>query len=187
MEVRDTRDRIVHDPQILSWAAVNREIIAVVQGQNDEGELVQVALNRLGELWILDETGQITRKHDASQLWVAAAYDAGWHIADGFATRQAIIVGGLLLWLLIVGIAWRVTKSALRPVHVMITQAEKIDSSKLSERLPEGPAEDELSNITKTVNKMLDQHSRGRYTRATVYGRRVARNAKSPGKNDRRN
>src|SRR5207342_2426055 len=53
-------------------------------------------------------------------------------------------------------IAWRVIGSALRPVEELRHGAERIgEAADPDERLPVGPAQDEISALATTLNRML--------------------------------
>jgi signal transduction histidine kinase len=57
---------------------------------------------------------------------------------------------------LLAGIAWRVIGSALRPVEALREGAERIgEAADPTERLPVGPANDEISALATTLNRML--------------------------------
>jgi signal transduction histidine kinase len=74
---------------------------------------------------------------------------------------RATAASGLLLWLLTTAVTWQVAKSALRPVKDIVEKAERIDPRKLDQRLPARSADDELSRISRTVNRMLDRIQQG--------------------------
>ncbi|MGZ5289621.1 MAG: ATP-binding protein [Actinomycetota bacterium] len=73
---------------------------------------------------------------------------------------QAAVTGGLWVGsiLLLLGsmIAWRIAESVLRPVRAVTETAQRISGADLSERLPV-VGHDELSELSATVNNMLDK------------------------------
>jgi|GEM_PF-4076404 len=157
MEIETLSGRTILEPKIIRWQPYNGELIAFVEGQALNRESVQVAVNRLGEQFIIGHDGNIEQMHEDSRLWVVAAYDLGLDIAKNRSFGLAIIMGGTFMWLLIVLVAWLVTRHAFGRVDDIIDQVETINPSQLNTRLPVGNAKDELSRISQTVNKMLDR------------------------------
>jgi signal transduction histidine kinase len=143
--------------KIVGWQAYEGELIAIVEGRLENGQAVRVAVNRLGEQYAVTLDGTITGRLEESRLRVVVAYDMSPDIAGARFFGRAAAAGGTVIWILIMVITWQVTKHALRPVNEMVQQAERIDLSQLQERLPVGSANDELSQIARTVNTMLDR------------------------------
>ncbi len=139
-----------------SWKAYNGQLIAVLRGTTPEGEF-ELAVNRVGERFILDDDGTVVGPDPDSRLWMFAATDASPEVAATTELRLTIGVGLPLLWGAIVFIGWYVTRRALSPVENIVDTVERIELSRLDERLHVGEADDELSRISTTVNRMLDR------------------------------
>ncbi|UCD49300.1 MAG: HAMP domain-containing protein [Phycisphaerales bacterium] len=146
----------LRDIQVTGWRAYNGELVALVEGGAPDGETVQTAVNRFGERYIVAD-GRIVQLLEQSRLWVAVAYDMTADLAGLSLFARATVAGGTLLWLLIILLAWQVTRRALKPVDEIVTRTARIDAPHLGERLPVGAADDELSRIARTVNRMLDR------------------------------
>jgi heavy metal sensor kinase len=71
--------------------------------------------------------------------------------------RSELLVGGPAALLLASLIGYLVAGAALRPVERMRTRAAAITEQDLSERLPVPPANDEISRLGATLNRMLDR------------------------------
>ncbi len=151
------------DPEAVSfgpWKAYGGLLIAVLRGTTSEGDF-KVAVNRLGERFILDGDGNVVGPDPDSRLWMFAATDATPEVARTEELRLTIGAGLPLLWAAIVFIGWYVTRRALSPVKSIVDTVERIELSRLDERLAVGEAEDELSSISATVNRMLDRIEEG--------------------------
>jgi signal transduction histidine kinase len=90
-----------------------------------------------------------------------AATDASPEVAATAELGLTIGVGLPLLWGAIVFIGGSVTRRALSPVKHIVDTVERIELSRLDERLHVGEVEDELSSIATTVNRMLDRIEEG--------------------------
>jgi signal transduction histidine kinase len=117
---------------------------------------VRTAVNRFGERYIVAD-GRIVQKLTESRLWVVVAYDMASDLAGLGLFARATVAVGALLWLLIVLVAWQVTKRALKPVDDIVARTARIDAPHLEQRLPVGAADDELARVARTVNRMLDR------------------------------
>ena len=158
----DHEDQTLQNPSLVGWEALDSELLAIIQGQDPEsGELVRVVVNRLGEHYHVTQDGSVGQKQDGSRLWVVAVSNISFDMAKKRTLSQNIHLIMGFIWVLIVLIAWLVTKRALKPVHEIVQQAEKIVPSNMNERLPFRDANDELSYLAKTVNKMLDRIQAG--------------------------
>lgn len=179
MEITTPSGQTIREPRIAGWQAYNSELIAIVEGEVPNGETIRSAVNRLGEQHLMGEDGTVVRMLETSRLWVVGAHDVSADIADTRLLSRIIAMSGVLLWLLITAIAWQVTKRALRPVDEIVKQAESIAPSRLEERLPAGPVDDELSRITRTVNTMLDRIQEG-YKRERQFTGDVSHELRNP-------
>jgi two-component system OmpR family sensor kinase len=61
----------------------------------------------------------------------------------------------------VVLVGWYVTRRALSPVKRIVDTVERIEVSRLDERLPVGAVKDELSRIASTINTMLERIEAG--------------------------
>jgi signal transduction histidine kinase len=68
---------------------------------------------------------------------------------------QGLAVAIPLLVVLIAGTAWLITGRALRPVHAITAQADRITGTNLHERVPVPGGDDEITHLARTVNGML--------------------------------
>ena len=146
----------VEDVSFAAWKAYNGQLIAVVRGSTAEGDF-EFAVNRVGEHFILDEDGNVLGPDPDSRLWMLAASVAAPEVAATTRLRLTIAVGLPLVWGAVVFIGWYVTRRALSPVKSIVETVERIQLSRLDERLPVGEVQDELSRISATVNRMLDR------------------------------
>ena len=69
--------------------------------------------------------------------------------------RQELFVGGPIALLLAALVGYLVAGAALRPVEQMRARADAISASDLSDRLPVGPAHDEIAALGETLNALL--------------------------------
>lgn len=68
----------------------------------------------------------------------------------GLLAGGASVVGG-----------WRLAGRALRPVGLMVREANSIGMEDLERRLPVSPADDEVSRLARTMNSLLDRVAEG--------------------------
>ena len=71
--------------------------------------------------------------------------------------RTELLVGGPVALLLASLIGYLIAAAALRSVERMRARAAAISATRLSERLPVGPSNDEISRLGETLNQMLDR------------------------------
>jgi signal transduction histidine kinase len=69
---------------------------------------------------------------------------------------QFAIAVPVMCGLIGLGALW-LTRKALRPVEELTTRAETITASNLTERLPELGGKDEIANLSRTLNRMMDR------------------------------
>jgi heavy metal sensor kinase len=72
-----------------------------------------------------------------------------------------LLTAGPVVLLIAALIGWWLARKALSPVARMSEQASRIGIDQLDERIPVGPAVDELSQLGRTLNAMLDRLERG--------------------------
>ncbi len=179
MVVRTSSGQFVAEPRIVGWQAYNSELVAIVEGQLPNGQSTRAAVNRLGEQCSLRSNGSVDGILPASRLWAVVAYDMSHDMAETWQFDTVTLIGAMFVWLLMVLIAWQVTRHALKPVKEIVQRAERIRPSHLGERLPVGRADDELSRITRTVNAMLDRLEAG-YRRERQFTGDVSHELRNP-------
>lgn len=145
----------------LSWRAFQGQLIAVVEGAAADGAPARFTINRLGERFILDETGEVMSHEPESRLLVVAAVDVAPELMRRRRLLLQLAVGGPLVWLGLVAIGWFVARRAMGPVEGIVAAARHIRLSDLGERVPVGKADDELARIATTINEMLDRLETG--------------------------
>lgn len=91
---------------------------------------------------------------------------AGWVVVAGSTSpivevqrRLAVLLGvaGPLLVLAVAGTAWMLTRSALQPVRRMTRRASTLSLEEPHERLPQPPGRDEIAELGRTLNGMLER------------------------------
>jgi two-component system OmpR family sensor kinase len=83
----------------------------------------------------------------------AKSYDSVQDTLETFATVLAI--GGLLAFLLSVGGAYLLARTALSPVEAVVSSAREMREGDLSKRLPVAHPKDEIGRLTTTINGLL--------------------------------
>lgn len=90
----------------------------------------------------------------------------GWVLVAGSTSpiveverRLAVLLGvaGPLLVLAVAATAWVLTRSALQPVRRMTRRASTLSLEEPRERLPQPPGADEIAELGRTLNGMLDR------------------------------
>ena len=76
--------------------------------------------------------------------------------------RSELLVGGPLALLLASIVGYLLAGAALRPVERMRARADAISARDLSDRLPVGPARDEIAALGETLNALLDRIEKAR-------------------------
>jgi two-component system OmpR family sensor kinase len=71
--------------------------------------------------------------------------------------RQELLVGGPIALLVASLLGYLLAGAALRPVERMRARADAISAHDLSDRLPVGPARDEIATLGETLNALLDR------------------------------
>jgi signal transduction histidine kinase len=94
-------------------------------------------------------------EEDGVTVLVGRALDEADEATDALVTSLAVIVPAVLL---LVGlVAWRLVGRALAPVTAMTAGAREIAGGDLGGRLPEAESADELGELSRTLNTMLDR------------------------------
>lgn len=162
-----------------SWKAHNGQLLAIVTGIDDRGEEIEVGVNRLGERFVLDEGGNVVEPDRESRLWVVAVADATTEVVTRARVLTALCVGVPLIWFAVVLVGWYVTRRALSPVDRIVETVERIEVSRLAERLPVSQVHDELHRISGTINRMLDRLAEG-YRRERQFTGDASHELRSP-------
>ena len=144
-----------------SWKAYRGQLIAVVTGRDPSGAGKVLAVNRLGERFLQDEDGAILGPAPDSRLWLVAGIDAFAERSELQRLFVTLALGLPALWIAVVLVGWYITRRAMSPVGRIVDAAERIGVSRLDQRLPVGPVEDELHRISSTINGMLDRIEEG--------------------------
>ena len=81
--------------------------------------------------------------------------------------ERSLAIAVPLLVVLVGAMTWFMTGRALRPVHDITKRADEIGGSTLDERVPETASDDEIGELARTMNRMLDrlEHSSDRQKR----------------------
>ena len=88
-------------------------------------------------------------------VYVATSLEA---VSDTVATlRGLLIVGVPVMTLLLAVVTWTVVGRALRPVESIRAEVADISDAALSRRVPEPPGGDEIAQLARTMNAMLDR------------------------------
>ncbi len=146
-------DAYVADPP--RWTAFEGQLLAVVKLAGPSGAERRVAVNRLGERFLLNEGGAVVEREEASRLYLSAALDVSSEVQSTGALRGALWVGGGLAWSLLIVASWFVARRAMAPVQGIVEAVKTVEVHKLTGRLPVSKANDELSRIAETINTML--------------------------------
>jgi two-component system, OmpR family, heavy metal sensor histidine kinase CusS len=93
--------------------------------------------------------------------------------------RRALLVGLPIGLLMIVAGGWLIGHMALRPVSAIARTAETVTASRLSERIPEGNADEEFKRLVALINGMLERLERS-FQQATRFSADAAHELKTP-------
>jgi len=101
-------------------------------------------------------------------------------VTDGTNSLTSALFIAMPLLVLLVGlITWQVVGLALRPVEEITQQVFEITANDLHRRVPEPTANDEISNLAKTMNKMLERLDRSDQQQRAFIGN-VSHELRSP-------
>lgn len=168
-----------HINRLRSFERVNQEEI-YWQIENDRGQIIAESRNLHGQRindsetlkkmdentfsWDPDLNGiplramsmQLISQNKFTYRITVATNDRIRHFAIDQLRNIIIICNFLFLGISIV-MGWLISKKTLKPIHQIIRTTNTITATSLHERLPiEGP-EDELQNLSKTLNGMIDR------------------------------
>jgi two-component system OmpR family sensor kinase len=88
-------------------------------------------------------------------LWAARSTGSSALVLDRL--NDKLLLGGILSLLALTGASWLLATFALRPVSAMRRRAETLSGAGKDERLPVGPARDEIAALATTLNDFLDR------------------------------
>ena len=74
--------------------------------------------------------------------------------------RNALLVGGPLLLVIVGAVTWWIVGRALGPVDDIREEVERISARELDRRVPDAPGNDEIARLATTMNRMLDRLQR---------------------------
>ena len=111
-----------------------------VPGLNEEARMLAVPVTRSGRTIVL-----------------VAGATLGNRAETLASLRTAFLIGGPLALVLASLGGYILAGAALRPIEAMRRRAAEISSSSLGERLPVGPARDEVSRLGETLNAMISR------------------------------
>jgi two-component system, OmpR family, sensor kinase len=89
----------------------------------------------------------------AQVVEVGKSYDSVEDALEAFTT--VLVLGGLLAFLLSVGGAYLLARTALSPVEAVVSSAREMTEGDLSKRLPVAHLKDEIGRLTTTINGLL--------------------------------
>ncbi len=92
---------------------------------------------------------------------VLAAAPLGTVTADTRTTRDALLIGVVVLVLLGGGMAWILTGRALDPVEAVRSEVSMLSTSDLERRVTVPSTRDEIQRLAETMNEMLDRLADG--------------------------
>ncbi len=120
-------------------------VVRTVSGVRDDQDLENY------RVWALRAGSAGTR----STVYVATSLES---VTDTLATLSGLLVVGVpVLTLLLALVTWTVVGRALRPVESIRAEVADISDAALSRRVPEPPGGDEIAQLARTMNAMLDR------------------------------
>ena len=94
---------------------------------------------------------------DGVRFYVIAGTSLAEHDEALGSLRRLLLIGGPLALLISALLAYRLIGAALRPVEAMRSRAAEISESEPGQRLPLPAADDEIGDLGRTLNAMLDR------------------------------
>ena len=133
-------------PAAFSFAASRgAPVVRTVHGVRDDQDLEDY------RVWALrrgSPTGEVT-------VYVATSLE---FVADTVATLRGLLVVGVpVMTLLLAAVTWTVLGRALRPVESIRAEVADISDSGLDRRVPVPSGTDEIAQLARTMNEMLDR------------------------------
>ena len=119
-----------------------------------EQSAITVSGSRIG----VTESLRVVAEHAGTAVaprTVVVAVSAGNAEHAAALVRDAVLILFPILLTVLAVIAWRVIGRALQPVEAIRSAAARISGADTGERLPVGPAQDEIASLAVTLNDML--------------------------------
>ncbi len=146
--VRAATSNVLGRSPAFSFRPVRGELVVrTVTGVRDDQDLEDY------RVWALrardgDADGDAT-------VYVATSLES---VSDTVATLRSLLVVGVPLMTMLLGaVTWKVVGRALRPVESIRAEVADISESRLSRRVPEPAGGDEIAQLARTMNQMLDR------------------------------
>jgi signal transduction histidine kinase len=143
--------------ELLRWQAYGGQLLAIVRIHGRDGEASEFGVNRVGEHFELDPTGEVSSKLEPWKLHVTVAVDATHEVQAKTSLLLILGAGAAATWVLMTLGQWYVARRAMAPVQVIIDKVRSIELTRPGDRLPMKDGKDELSRIAATINGMLDR------------------------------
>lgn len=144
-----------------AWQTCDGQLIAVFSGIASDGRTVRVAVNPLGERFLLDANGLVVGIDPASRLFVLSAVDVSQEIDRLNILVLGVGIGAPGVWIGLILIGWFVARRAMSPVARIVDATRRVRVADLSARVPVGSGDDELTSIATTINEMLERLETG--------------------------
>ncbi|MEE9414697.1 MAG: ATP-binding protein [Acidimicrobiales bacterium] len=138
-------DTVIPSPEIFQLSA------ALLGNPRRQGENDSVA----------DKALRFGTRTTASGFNIGVVADVTERVATIDRLRQVLWIAAATLVALASLATWVLTSRALRPVGAITRQVGAISSGSLNERVPEPPSDDEIGELAKTMNAMLDRLEKG--------------------------
>lgn len=111
-------------------------------------------ITRNGREWYI---AQKSAKYQGEHLVIRAAGNTSyWHEASSTLLKYLVLIIPVYILLAVLG-AWLLSRRSVRPISKITESANKIAAGDLSERIEVVNAKDEIGNLAKTLNHMLDE------------------------------
>jgi signal transduction histidine kinase len=145
-EVRSSTSNVRGKPAAFSFRPAGAEpAVRTVTGVPDDAELENY------RVWSV----RAGSGDDVADVYVATSLES---VSDTVATlRGLLLVGVPLMTALLAFLTWTVVGRALRPVESIRAEVADISESNLSRRVPEPAGGDEIAQLARTMNAMLDR------------------------------
>ncbi|MGN0762443.1 MAG: ATP-binding protein [Aristaeellaceae bacterium] len=118
-----------------------------------EGEFSQLTLS--DELWLVLDSEPMNVHDDVVRVRVAASCESIRATQQAMQRVMLILFPFIALLSLLIG--YLMMGRCLRPIRIMIAGAQHITAGHFHERLPAAPTQDELGELTQTLNEMLNE------------------------------
>ena len=145
-EVRSATSNVSGRPAAFSFRPAGSEpVIRTVTGVRDDQDLENY------RVWAV----RAGSGSNTANVYVATSLES---VSDTVATLRGLLLVGVPLMTALLGfLTWTVVGRALRPVESIRAEVADISESNLSRRVPEPPGGDEIAQLARTMNSMLDR------------------------------